>query len=156
MGVQESSYGSCREGVPDNQHRVFSLVGGYNPPLVVRACSGSDLVAVALKDLLPFAGVVVNDSSVRSSVKNLMARISCKVVDSLVDILVKAHHPLEVQSVNSVSLVVGHHFVPVSIVHFYIGVKLARLLTLLVVVVVVVALAVAHLFVAVVVHCFKL
>ena len=62
MRVQERPHWGSRDGVPDNEHGVFTAISGNDPPLILRAHGGSDLVAMTLKQLLLFVHVIVDNS----------------------------------------------------------------------------------------------
>jgi hypothetical protein len=73
MGVQVSTDRSSSSGIPNDQHRVFTRIGGDDPSLVVRASNGSDLIAVTLEELtLLVFSVIVNDTSMSSGVENVL------------------------------------------------------------------------------------
>ena len=70
-----------------------------------------------LKQLLRLLLVVVNDAGVCSTVENLGPRVRRQVVDALVDIFVEAKDPLEIQSRNSVALLLLGHFLAIVVLH---------------------------------------
>jgi hypothetical protein len=73
MGVQVSTDRSSSSRIPNDQHRVFTRIGGDDPSLVVRASNGSDLIAVTLEELtLLVFSVIVNDTSMSSGVENVL------------------------------------------------------------------------------------
>ena len=74
--IQESSDWRSGNGVPNNEHRVLTAIGGDDPPFVIRAGSGCDLVAVTLEQFLRFLLVVVDDAGVRRTVEYLRPAVS--------------------------------------------------------------------------------
>lgn len=73
---------------------------------------------MTLKQFLRFLLIIVNDARVRSAVEDLGTRVRCKIVNALVNLLVEAENPLEIQSRNSVALLVlGDLLAIVTVLH---------------------------------------
>lgn len=118
MRIQEGTDWCARVRVPYNKHRVFTAISSHDPPLILGAGSCSNLVTMALQQFLRLLLIVVNNSGVRRTVENLRTRVSRQIVHPLVNVFVEAKDPLEIQSRNSVALLVLRDFLAiVAVLH---------------------------------------
>ena len=76
------------------------------------------MITMPLKQLLRFLLIIVNHTRVSSTIENLRTCVCCQVVNTLINVLVKTEHPLEIQSRHSVSLLVLRHLLAiVTVLH---------------------------------------
>lgn len=63
--------------IPNHKHTILTSVSSDEPLLILRAGSGSDLIAVALEETLRLLYVVVDDTGVGAGVENFGAIFAC-------------------------------------------------------------------------------
>ena len=65
------------------------------------------------------------------TVKYFVPAISCQIMNSLVDVLVEAHDPLKIQSVDSVTFHILRNFFTILVIHILLFVTFVILLVVL-------------------------